>query len=305
MIDTMTTNARRASVLTCQSPAKVNLYLEVLSRRDDGYHDIRSVVLGLDLTDTLSFSLTSDDQIELICDAPGLPTDGRNLVVQAAQQLSGRCTAGGGVRIELSKRIPVAAGLGGGSGNCAATLYALNRLWNLDLADAELSALGASVGSDVPLFFSLPASLISGRGERVEPFTMKWSGWVLLAFAGCEVSTKAVYDAWLSADSGGRSSDPVAAIAPVETATELAGLCRNDLELAVFRVAPRVSALRDAVETLAKRPVRVSGAGQAVFVLYDDQEEAEALRAVLQSRGIGIGLRLVRSMTGPLTIEQE
>jgi len=305
MIDTMTTNARRASVLTCQSPAKINLFLEVLNRRDDGYHDIRSAVLGLELTDTLSFSATSDDRIELVCDDPGLPTDRRNLVLQAARKLSACVSGGIGARIELSKRIPVAAGLGGGSGNCAATLAALNRLWKLDFGETELSALGASIGSDVPLFFSLPAAVISGRGERVEPLIMKWTGWVLLTFAGCEVSTKAAYAAWLSADSEERSSDPVDAIAQVETAVELAELCRNDLERAVFRVAPGVAALREAVETLTKRPVRVSGAGRAVFALYDDQDEAEELRAVLKSRGIGTGLRLVRTMTGPLTIEQE
>ncbi|MEE9296180.1 MAG: 4-(cytidine 5'-diphospho)-2-C-methyl-D-erythritol kinase [Phycisphaerae bacterium] len=303
MIDSTTTNQRRVSVLACRSPAKINLTLQVLGRREDGYHDIRSVVVGLDLTDTLRFQQECDKGIELTCDQPGLPTDDRNLVVQAARKIASYGRYDVGVSIELFKRIPVGAGLGGGSGNAAVTLAALNRLWEVNLGEDELAGLGAAIGSDVPLFFSLPASEISGRGERVRPVALRWSGWVLLVFAGCEVSTGAVYQAWLPADSGVVTGDLTQAMTQAETADDLAALCRNDLEPAIFRVAPRVRALHQAVGALADKPVRISGAGQAAFVLFDDQEEAENLRTALVSRGIGTGTRLVKTMTGPLMIE--
>ncbi len=291
-----------ASTLKVQSPAKINLTLEVLGRRADGYHDLRSVVAGIDLNDSLAFQRRTDATITLTCDDPDLPTDDRNLVVRAAQMLAKSTGCREGVSIELNKRIPLASGLGGGSGNAAATLAALNRLWGLRLGIEELSQMGAQLGSDVPLFFALPSARISGRGDEVERVDLGWSGWVLLVFAGCTVSTADVYAAWSADDLDDRDESPADAITQARTADEVAGLCRNDLEPAVFRVAPRVQELHKAIGARVQRPVRVSGAGQTVFIPFDDRTEAEDVRLKLQSEAIGTGSCLVRAWTDPLKI---
>lgn len=302
MIIASTSNARSIQTVSARSPAKINLSLELLGRREDGYHDIRSLVLGIDFNDTLRFECAEPGTISLRCDDPTLATDGSNLIVQAARALSASAPSAVGVRIDLSKRIPIGSGLGGGSGNAASTLAALNRLWGLDCSDADLATLGGELGSDVPLFFSLPSALITGRGERVRQTRLHWSGWVLLVFAGCPVSTREVYARW-SRDAGAGAVDVVDGLSEVQTADELAHLCVNELESAVFRVAPEVRDLHEAVRACSPRPVRISGAGQTAFIPFDDPEEGEFVRSQLQSKGIGTESRLVRTLTGPLAIE--
>ncbi len=300
MIAASTSNARSTPAAAAFSPAKINLSLEVLGRREDGYHDICSVVLGLDLNDTLRLESLDHPAIDLTCDHPTLPTDDRNLIVRAARAAAELTDHPAGVRIDLKKRIPLGAGLGGGSGNAASTLAALNTLWRLDRTDAELAECGARLGSDVPLFFSLPSAVITGRGERVRRVRLRWSGWVLLVFAGCEVSTEDVYASWSRDDSHDMNHDVAGDLAEAATADAIAELCANDLEAAVFRVAPRVRELHEAVTAKSPRAARITGAGQTVFVPFDDPEEGEFLRSTLHAHDIGTDSSLVHTMTGPL-----
>jgi len=301
MIDTPTSGTRHLAGFCASSPAKINLTLSVLGQRPDGYHEIRSLVVGIDFWDRLRFVLRGSPGITLTCDDPGLPTDERNLVVQAAKALSDRaddCRCG--VRVELHKRIPVAAGLGGGSGDAVATLIALNRLWAPVLSEQQLIKLGAKLGADVPLFFALPAAVVSGIGEVVSRTSLRWSGWVLLVFAGCPVSTRDVYAASRPQDcrSGGARND-FKTIQNATTAAEIAQLCYNDLEPAVFRVAPKVHELAQAVRSAGVLHARISGAGQTVFVLFDDPEDAEACRSKLQASNIGVGAKVVKTLDTP------
>lgn len=295
-------HARHATALHFRSPAKINLLLEVLHRRPDGYHEIRSVAQGVGLYDELSFTPADQGDVRLTCDAPDLPCDARNLILQAAQALADYAEVPDHCRIHLTKRIPVASGLGGGSSNAAATLAALNRLWNLDLDEAVLQRLAARLGSDVPLFFSLPTASLRGRGEWVQPLTLAWSGWVLLVWAGVAVPTGPVYQAWSPADRRGEERESVvAAIAQARSATELGTLLRNDLEPAVFRVAPRVGALFESLRVCGLQHVRISGAGQTAFVLFDDKQEAESVRDRLVASGIGTGARVAETLAAPWT----
>lgn len=312
MTETLSAGARSSlSAIAC-SPAKINLTLEVLGRRPDGYHDIRSLVVGLGLSDTLRFEASTDGRLVLSCNRNDLPTDEGNLIVQSARLL--RARAGNdswGARIELTKRIPVAAGLGGGSSNAAAALTALNALWRAELSVAELSRIGQRVGSDVPLFFSLPSSVISGRGEIVDRVSLRWSGWALLCWASEPVHTAEVYARWRESDASARR--PAArtaaggAAAPVEatTADEVSARCFNDLEPAVFRVAPAVRTLWEAVGGVAGAEPRVSGAGRTVFVLFDDRVEADGLAERLNATGIGQGTAVVRLPAGPSTTNED
>ena len=151
-------------MLTVKAHAKVNLTLEVLGKRADGYHQIVSVMQTIDLSDELTFA--TSDRITLRCDVPSLETDA-NLVIRAATLLKERTGYPGGVDIHLKKNIPVASGLGGGSSDAAATLKALSHLWGLDLGLEELLPLAASIGSDVPFFLPGGTAIAEGRGEVI------------------------------------------------------------------------------------------------------------------------------------------
>ena len=157
----------RAMKIPC--PAKINLYLDVLGRRSDGYHDIVTVMQAIDLRDEVSIGIRGGGGIAMTCDAAGLPVDSRNLCVRAALGMARYAPQGRGVVIRLAKRIPVAAGLGGGSSDAAGVLLGLNRLWGAGLAPGALEEIAAGLGSDVPYFIPGGTARCGGRGEAVSP----------------------------------------------------------------------------------------------------------------------------------------
>src|SRR5262249_47160138 len=192
--------------LTVRAPAKVNLFLEVLGKRPDGYHDLATLMVAVSLFDTLEFKEDSAKAISLdVLDSPAeepggedrplLSTGPDNLVWRAAELLQHRTGHPGGCRIRLTKRIPLAAGLAGGSSDAAATLVGLNRLWCLGLSSDELKALGAELGSDVPFFLGPPAPWWTGRGEIVMPLTPAKPLWLVLVCPPVGLSTAAVFRA--------------------------------------------------------------------------------------------------------------
>jgi len=164
-------------MLTCVASAKINLVLEVLGKRADGYHEIRSLVQTINLCDVLSFELAGKTSFE--CTEPSLQTSD-NLVVQAAELLRKISGYEKGAKIKLEKRVPWGAGLGGGSSDAATTLSALNRLWKLKLMTSDLIELAARLGSDVPFFIHGGTALIEGRGERVTPLAASMPSWFVL-----------------------------------------------------------------------------------------------------------------------------
>jgi 4-diphosphocytidyl-2-C-methyl-D-erythritol kinase len=178
--------------LTLAAPAKINLVLEVLRRRPDGYHEIRSVMHALALSDTLTIRAGAPG-VRLTCDPPGLPTGPDNLVHRAAVLLSGALGRTPAVHIHLRKRVPVAAGLGGGSSDAAATLRGLCRFWRVRLTPRRLADLAAELGSDVPFFLRGGCALASGRGERLHPWPAVPGLWIALVNPGIAVPTSAVY----------------------------------------------------------------------------------------------------------------
>ena len=160
---------RRDSAVVVRAPAKVNLFLEVLAKRPDGYHEIATLMVAVSLYDTLEFKEDPSGALRLRCDVPELTTGPDNLVLKAAALLRQRTGCARGAEVRLTKRIPMAAGLAGGSSDCAAALDGLNRLWRLGLGRDELARLGGELGSDVPFFFHTPAAWCTGRGEVVTP----------------------------------------------------------------------------------------------------------------------------------------
>ena len=275
--------ASRRAGIRGGAPAKINLTLEVLGRRDDGYHDLRSLVIGVDLNDRIYCQTSPLPGISVDCDDHAL-NHNDNLAVRAARALAQRCNREPHLRIELQKRIPVGSGLGGGSSDAATTLRLCNSLWQTNLDQAELASIGADLGSDVPLFFSLPSAVIEGRGERVSPVGLRWSGWVLLICPPIPVSTAEVYRAYRPDDSDGCLGETDRNVLEAATAAELSGLLSNHLETAVFRVCPAVYSLREALTSLELTSVHVTGSGSALYCLFDDPQPALRAANKIQER---------------------
>lgn len=274
--------------------AKINLSLDILKTRDDGFHELRSLVVGVDLCDRIRCTVAPGEGLGISCDNREIP-DTDNLAYRAAGLLAARCSVAPDLKIELAKKIPVGAGLGGGSSDAATALRLCNELWATGLDRSSLARLGGELGSDVPLFFSLPSAVLEGRGERVESVKMRWSGWVLLVFAGATVSTAEVYRAWRRGDGARMASGEEEAIVEAGSAREIATLASNHLEPAVFRTSPAVASVCEKLTKLEVCPVRVSGAGSTLFMLFDELAAAREVARLVDGNGIGRGTAVVRA----------
>ena len=266
----------RARRLVLTAAAKVNLALEVLDRRPDGYHEIATVMQTVDLTDRLT--LEDSDGLELECDAPGVPTDARNLALKAAIALREASSATRGVRITLDKRIPVAAGLGGGSSDAAAVLLGLNRLWRLRWPTTRLAEVAVTLGMDVPFFLRGGVALGTGRGERLKgvvgaPLAL------VLANPGVAVSTAEAYGRVTRAmyTDGTRCRGVIAALATRRPA-RIAATLYNGLEAAVMPTRPEIARMRAALMAAGALGALMSGSGPTVFAVARSFEHARQIR---------------------------
>ncbi len=241
--------------------------MRVLGRRTDGYHEVETAVLPVSLADRLEVHAVSDPSfrtLSLALDVTGerslvraVPADESNLVLRAADVLARKVGVTGFADVLLEKRIPVAAGLGGGSADAAATLRALNELWGSGLSEDELRTVGADVGSDVPALLVGRPTLARGRGERVEPLALSSMRWVLITFP-FGVSTREAYT-WWDQDEGSLARDPSELLAAARGGDleKVGGLLFNDLEPGVLRHHPEIAA--------AKRRLLEAGAAGAVL----------------------------------------
>lgn len=270
--------------LTVLSPAKINLFLEVITRRPDGYHEIESVMQLVDLCDRVHLARRPRG-VQVRVTGAELPTSRGNLAHQAATLLMARTGLRGGVQIRLEKRIPVAGGLGGGSSNAAAVLAGLNRLYDLGQSRESLQDLGASLGSDVPFFFSDGLALATGRGEVLTPLEPWAPGWLVLANPGEPVSTAWAY---------GEASSKLTEWQPRGTITTLIADNRlpwppcwafNRLEAVVLPHRVKVRTLKRLLEEGGGAPVLMSGSGASVFAVVPDGRTGERLAAMAQRIG--------------------
>lgn len=294
----------RTSVST-RACGKINLTLEVLGKRSDGYHDIHSLAIGVDLADRLSCTLLPEQEIRIRCERAELATP-ENLVYRAAKSFLKATGIEAGFEIELEKEIPVGGGMGGGSSDAAAALQLFNEVCDAGLSHASLAAIGATLGSDVPLFLQLPSVVMRGRGELVEPVSMKWSGCVLLVHVDAFVSTPLVYQKWRNDAQPRRPSSNSKSILEGTSADMLNGFLRNDLEEAVFDVAPDVAQVFRALEALRVGPFRVSGAGSTLFRLFDDEDAAGEIARSIENAKLNVKTRIVAAPVGenPLVFEE-
>lgn len=272
--------------------AKINLYLEILGSRPDGYSEVAMVLQSIHLADRLQLKCRPHG-IHLTCDRPEVPTDARNLAYQAAELLQKECHSAAGVEIHIEKHIPVAAGLAGGSADAAAVLVGLNQLWGLGLTVGELQSLAARLGSDIPFCVQGGTQLATGRGEVLEPLA-DWEGIpVLLAKPKhLGVSTAWAYQAFRSRREilgATAPSEPALPTLPQALAAlsrqdppALARSLRNDLEQVVLPEYAIVGELRQALLSAGALGSLMSGSGPTVFGIMPSLELAAQVRNTLR-----------------------
>ncbi len=279
-----------------QTSAKVNLALEVLGKRQDGYHELVTLLQAVDLSDRLV--LEENDAITLTTNDPRLPRDEGNLVVRSARLLQEAARISRGVRITLDKRIPVAAGLGGGSSDAAATLWGLNRLWGLRWPTMRLADLASQVGMDVPFFLTGGRALATGRGEILKPLPSTPSLSLVLVNPNFPLSARDVYAGVPSnlADDGSRATALIAALATGSTARVAANLY-NSLEAVVGPKYPLIARIKSALLGAGALGAVMSGSGPTMLGLARAPEHARQLRARLTTGAWSCWA--VRAVSGP------
>jgi 4-diphosphocytidyl-2-C-methyl-D-erythritol kinase len=262
-------------MLTEKAQAKINLTLDVLHKRPDGYHEVEMVMQTVDLSDHLQFQERSDGEIVLTCTAPYIPLDQRNLVYQAAQLMRETYGITKGLHIHIEKRIPVAAGLAGGSSDAAATLRGLNRLWNLGLSLDELAELGAKIGSDVPFCIYGGTAIARGRGEKIERLPNVAPTWVVLVKPPIAVSTADVYGR-LRADEIEHHPSTEAMVAALQTGDVkvISSQLGNVLEGVTFAMYPEVERLKQQLLKFGAQGALMSGSGPTLFALVEREQKA-------------------------------
>jgi len=270
-----------STAVTVFAPAKINLVLRVLDRRADGFHNLWSLMQTVRLEDEIAIRLDQDHAgIRLRCDDPSLSTDQTNLVYRAAEAMLRRSGRTIGADIALTKRIPMGAGLGGGSSDAAATIVGLNRLLGLGWSAEDMAAVGQTLGSDVPFFFFAPAAVVRGRGEQVSSVTISGNRWAVLVNPGFSVETKWAYQELSSGRTQVRELSSVhralgqeqrLSWEPVLEAAE------NDFEQPVFGAHPGLCVIKQNLLDSGAEAALLSGSGATVFGLFRD--EAQARRA--------------------------
>lgn len=269
------------SHFTIQSPAKINLFLRVTSRRPDGYHELISLFCALDLHDRLSFKKTPGS-LKFSCDSPRLPTDASNLAHRAALLFYQRTGLPQGMTIHLEKRTPVGAGLGGGSSNAATVLKTLNHIYQYPVSKADMAALALSIGADVPFFLSPQPAIATGIGDILAPFPGLAPYVALIIYPKIEVSTKWVYQ---NLDLGLTNCKKTLkyTLLKQEGFRPDRHLC-NDLETVTAKRYPQIAEIKQQLVENKALGALMSGSGSAVFGLFKTLAQAEETKRILDKR---------------------
>ena len=284
-------------MLKVKAPAKINLHLEILGRRPDGFHELRTLLQSIDLADELTASETGSPELTLAVEPEGVVGCGEDNLVMRAARLLQECTGQRrGARLTLGKRIPLGAGLGGGSADAAACLVLLDRLWSLDLGALELHRLAAELGSDVPFFLHGGLALGVGRGEEVYPLPDLPQLGLVVAAPPVEVATAAVYGrletqlTWSPPD-----GSVYAFAAGLDNELRWKSL-RNDLQPVVVEAWPEVAEVVDHLQGCAPLHAAVTGSGAAAFALFADRDSARSVADGMEDRWwVHTGVTLGRS----------
>ncbi len=287
-----------------QSYAKVNLYLKLLNKRKDNYHNLKTIFERISLCDRIILTRRKDLQIKVISGSPDIPKDSSNLVFKSAKLLQDELRLDQGVNIRIIKHIPVGGGLGGGSSNAASVLLGLNKLWGLNLTQKRLAGFAAKIGSDAAFFiYNTPFALGTCRGEKITPIRplSRKRFWHVLAVCKTQVSTPLIYAAWDRLRAGkprlttakSNAKLLISALKKSDIGLIQKGLF-NDLEPVTFGLYPEVFQVKESFYNLGVKPVLMSGSGAAVFAITSSRFQAVSLCKELKRRK---GLRVFIART--------
>jgi len=256
--------------------AKINLGLQILRKRQDGYHEIETVLHPIDIFDTIEFR---DEERDIVVEStdPFLPVGESNLCWRAAQAVRRQAKINRGVRIFIDKRIPIGAGLGGGSSDAACVLRELPKFWNINLSDERLREMAASLGSDVPYFLRSGTALARGRGDDLEYFDFSLPYWIVIIYPNIRISTQWAYEQWRPEESSKKLDLKRFLIDHVNEPQIWVDKLRNDFEDIVFRVHEAVRRAKDALYAGGADFAQMSGSGSAVYGLFKVEGDAREL----------------------------
>ncbi|MGE8081861.1 4-(cytidine 5'-diphospho)-2-C-methyl-D-erythritol kinase [Peribacillus loiseleuriae] len=252
-----------------KAPAKINLALDVLFKRPDGYHEVEMIMTTVDLADRIELKEIGGNQIEILSHNRFVPDDHRNLAYQAAFVLKQRYGINTGVQIAIEKNIPVAAGLAGGSSDAAATLRGLNKLWNLNLSMDELAEIGAEIGSDVSFCVYGGTALAKGRGEKITQLPVPPKCWVVLAKPTIGVSTADIYRRLQVGNMGHPNIKEMISAIENNSYERVCNGVGNMLEQVTLQLYPEVANIKSQMKTFGADAVLMSGSGPTVFGLVE------------------------------------
>lgn len=260
-----------------KAPAKINLGLDALYKRQDGYHELEMVMASVDLADRLTFETINENKIIIDTNNSFLPLDRRNHVYQAAELLKRTYQQSKGIKIHIEKRIPVAAGLAGGSSDCAATLRGLNRLWELNLSNDRLAELGCQIGSDVPYCIEGGTAFVTGRGEKIEMLPAMPQCWVVLVKPKMSVSTSSIFSS-LSFNS--IDHPDINGLKQAIVLNDYAMMTQkigNALEGVTIKRHPIIQQIKDRMVKYGADAALMSGSGPTVFALCSKKTRAQRI----------------------------
>jgi 4-diphosphocytidyl-2-C-methyl-D-erythritol kinase len=274
--------------LSLPSFAKINLSLQILGKRADGYHEIRTTLQTISLHDDLHFEFRPNGRVSLSCDDPEIPTGNENLVVRAANSVKRRYQVNYSADIRLQKAIPAKGGLGGASSNAAVTLVALARLWEIEASTSELLEIAASLGSDVPFFLTGGFALATGTGSTVSPLPDQEILHLVVIAPNVGISTAQAYARFSAAVLTRIDSDPILSSSQLRQESEDSSLWalpeefRNDFESVIFDIEPEINRAKEFLLQAGARRALLAGSGSSVFGIFADQEAQQSAIQIIR-----------------------
>lgn len=277
---------------TVLSPAKVNLFLKVVSKRPDGYHNIVSIVDIISVFDVIHIEEIPDDVIIIEDDKDILPKDAANTMYRAAVALKERFKINRGVRVFVEKNIPIGSGLGGPSSNAATVLKELARIWKVQINEAELNDIGRGIGADVPLFLYGNACIMRGIGNKISPVELP-SLWYLIIYPNISISTRRVYEGLKIVLT--KKQNDIKLVAKFSGTREVSAILENDLERIGILLCPIIKTIKDRLIESGASGTLMSGSGSSVFGIFENEEGAKQASASLTNMGKIFIARSVKS----------
>ena len=289
--------------INLRAHAKINFALDVIDKREDGYHNIKTIMQSLWLHDKLHIRKVDKFPYKFICDIRHIPTDGRNIINKAAELIIKNYDIKDGIFIKLTKRIPIAAGLGGGSSDCAATLIGLRKLFSLPISDSELMEIGRSLGADVPFCIMRGAAVAEGIGEALTPIANigHRSTFILLVRPPVYVSTRNVFEEFRLSDVSEKPDFDkiIRSLATGDIKGLSAGLC-NALETVTIKNHPIIADLKELLVKNGALGALMSGSGPTVFGVFDDRQMAFNAMRKIRSQNPKIREFFLTTMYNPI-----